>query len=118
MSFSRAFAIGGLIVVVASVCYVATWEVIYFKLWPDFAKKYAAYTIEKAKQSGESQAAIDKTVAEMQKFTEVYQNPLYNAAITFLEPLPVGLVIALVSAGVLRRKRTSSGAPLTAPAAV
>jgi hypothetical protein len=48
----------------------------------------------------------------------MYQNPVYNAAITFLEPLPVGLVIALVSAGVLRRKRTGSGAPLAAPAAV
>jgi hypothetical protein len=118
VSFGRAFAVGGLIVVVASVCYVATWEVIYFKLSPDFSKKYAAYTIEKAKQSGESQAALDKTVAEMQKFTAMYQNPVYNAAITFLEPLPFGLVFALVSAGVLRRKRTGSGAPLAAPAAV
>jgi hypothetical protein len=118
VSFGRAFAVGGLIVIVASACYAATWEVIYFKLSPDFSKKYAAYTIEKAKQSGESQAALDKTVAEMQKFTAMYQNPVYNAAITFLEPLPVGLVFALVSAGVLRRKRTGSGAPLAAPAAV
>jgi hypothetical protein len=116
VSFGRAFAVGGLIVVVASVCYVATWEVIYFKLSPDFSKKYAAYTIEKAKQSGESQTTIDKTIAEMQKVSELYQNPVYNAAITFLEPLPVGLVIALVSAGVLRRKRAGSRPPLAAPA--
>jgi hypothetical protein len=116
VSFGRAFAIGGLILVVASVCYAATWEVIYFKLSPDFSKKYAAYTIEKAKQSGESQTTIDKTIAEMQKVSELYQNPVYNAAITFLEPLPVGLVIALVSAGVLRRKRAGSRPPLAAPA--
>jgi hypothetical protein len=118
VSFGRAFAVGASIVVVASVCYVATWELIYFKLSPRFAEKYAAYTIEKAKASGATQEAIDKKVAEMQKFTEMYRNPLMNAAITFLEPLPVGLVIALVSAGILRRKRGPSGSPLAASIAV
>ena len=40
----------------------------------------------------------------MAQFKEWYDNPFFNAAITFLEPLPVGLVVTLVSAGVLRRK--------------
>jgi hypothetical protein len=35
----------------------------------------------------------------------MYKNPLYNAAFTFMEPLPVGLIVALVSAGVLSRRR-------------
>ena len=118
VSFGRAFAVGALITAVAGVCYVATWELIYFKLSPDFSKKYAAYAIEKAKEKGASQAAIDKEVAEMQKFEEMYQNPLYNAAVTFVEPLPVGLVIALVSAGILRRKRGASGSTLAASVAV
>jgi hypothetical protein len=39
VSFGRAFAVGALIATVASVCYVATWEVIYFKLAPDFMAK-------------------------------------------------------------------------------
>ena len=34
--FGRAFAVGALIAVVASLCYVATWEVIYYKFAPDF----------------------------------------------------------------------------------
>jgi hypothetical protein len=105
VGFGRAFAVGALIAVVASICYVATWEVIYFKLAPDFGAKYQAHVIEKARAKGESQAAIDKRVADMQKFTELYTNPVINAAITFIEPLPVGLVIALVSAGILRRRR-------------
>jgi hypothetical protein len=104
VSFGRAFAVGALIAVVASICYVATWELIYYKLAPDFAAKYQAYTIEKARTSGESQAAIDKRVADMQRLAELYKNPAINVAITFIEPLPVGLVIALVSAGVLRRR--------------
>jgi hypothetical protein len=104
VSFSRAFGVGALIAVVASVCYVATWELIYYKLAPDFVAKYQAYTIEKARASGESQAAIDKRVADMQRMVELYKNPAINVAITFIEPLPVGLVIALVSAGILRRR--------------
>jgi hypothetical protein len=104
VSFGRAFSVGALIAVVASVCYVATWELIYYKLAPDFVAKYQAYTIEKARASGESQAAIDKQVADMQRFAQLYKNPAINVAITFIEPLPVGLVIALVSAGILRRR--------------
>jgi len=34
----------------------------------------------------------------------LYENPLYNAAITFLEPFPVGVLMTLISAAVLRRK--------------
>jgi len=103
--FGRAFAVGALIAVVASLCYVATWEVIYFKLAPDFTAKYQAHVLEKARADGESDAAIARKQAEMAKFAELYRNPAINAAITFLEPLPVALIVALVSAGGLSRRR-------------
>ena len=64
VGFGRAFAVGALIVAVASVCYVLTWQVIYFKLAPDFGAKYQAHMIDKARASGESQAEIDKKVAK------------------------------------------------------
>jgi hypothetical protein len=105
VSFGRALAVGTLIAVISSLCYVATWEAIYFKFAPDFATKFAAYNIDRAKKSGASPAQVQEKVAEMQKFNERYQNPLFNSAITFLEPLPVGLLIALISAAVLRRRR-------------
>ena len=89
--------------------YVATWQLIYYKIAPDFGAKYQAYVIEEARASGASQAAIDKRVAEMQRFTELYKNPAINVAITFIEPLPVGLIFALVSAGILRRRRQQPG---------
>ncbi|MEX2153868.1 MAG: DUF4199 domain-containing protein [Gemmatimonadaceae bacterium] len=104
VGFGRAFSVGALIVVVASLCYVVTWEVIYFNFAPDFTEKYQAHLIDKARAQGESQAAIDKKVADMEKFAELYKNPAINASLTFLEPLPVGLIIALVSAGILRRR--------------
>jgi hypothetical protein len=103
--FGRAFAVGALIAVVASLCYVATWEVIYFKLTPDFMTKYQAHLLDKARANGENAEAIARKKAEMDKFAELYRNPAINAAITFLEPLPVALIVTLVSAGVLSRRR-------------
>src|SRR3954466_1251339 len=116
--FGRALAIGVLIAAVSSACYVATWEVMYFKFMPDFMDKYSVHELEKARASGASEGQIASRKAEMEKLAVMYRNPLYNAAFTFMEPLPVGLVIALVAAGVLSRRRKSdegaigmSGAP-------
>jgi len=106
--FGRALAVGSLIAVVASLCYVATWEVIYFKLAPDFMTKYQAHVIETARADGESEQAIARRKAEMDDFAALYRNPAINAAITFLEPLPVALIVALVSAGVLSRRRAGA----------
>jgi Protein of unknown function (DUF4199) len=106
ISLGRAMAIGTLITLVASTCYTVTWE-IYFNLSPGFSEKYAAHMVEQARASGASQARIDATAAEGKKFVEMYKNPLINSAMTFIEPLPVGLLIALVSAGILSRRRRS-----------
>ena len=51
-------------------------------------EKYQAHAIEKVKAEGKSQAAIDKQLADMKKFAELYKNPFINSAVTFLEPLP------------------------------
>jgi hypothetical protein len=108
VSFGRALVVGALIAAVASACYVATWEVIYFNFSHDYLAKYQAHQIEKARASGASQAELDTQLADMKKFEQMYQNPAINAAITFVEPLPVGLLIALVSAAVLRKRRGSA----------
>jgi hypothetical protein len=103
--FGRALAVGLLIAAVSSACYVATWEVMYFKFMPDFMEKYAAHEVEKVRASGASEGQIASRKAEMEKFVVMYKNPLYNAALTFMEPLPVGLIISLISAGALSRRR-------------
>ena len=59
----------------------------------------------KARADGETEAQIAKRKADMEKFGKLYKNPAINAAITFLEPLPAALIMALVSAGVLSRRR-------------
>ena len=104
VNFGKAFQVGLLIMLISSACYVATWEVIYFKFMPDFMDKYSAYEIDKAKTSGATEAQIAVKTKEMKDFNEMYKNPLVNIGFTFLEPLPVGLLVVLVSAGTLKRK--------------
>lgn len=111
--FGRAFTVGALIAVVASLCYVVTWEVIYFKISPAFLAKDQTHFIDKARAAGESEDAIAKKKAEMDAFAKLYQNPVINAAITFVEPLPVALVVALVSAGVLSRRKNGAAGRLS-----
>lgn len=110
VTFGRAFKVGLMITAVASVCYVATWELVYYQLAPDFAEKYAAYTVEKARRSGATDAQIAAQTQRMTEFKEMYRNPLVNIALTLLEPLPVGILFTLVTAGVLSRKRRATGA--------
>lgn len=110
LSFGGAVGVGLLIVLVASVCYVATWELIYYQIAPDFADKYAAFAIEKARLSGASESEVAATAAKMAEFKEMYRNPLVNIAFTFLEPLPIGVLSALVSAALLRRPRRQGAA--------
>jgi hypothetical protein len=106
IGFGRAFGTGMLITLVAGACYVATWEFVQYKFVPDFADKYAAHEIDKARREGATEAEIAAKSAEMAEFKEMYKNPLISIAFTFLEPLPVGLLFSLLSAAVHSRKRT------------
>ena len=94
---------------ISCVCYVVTWEIIYFKLAPGFADQYSAYAIDKVRKSGASQEKIDETARQMQMFKKMYDRPLVNAAITFVEPFPIGLLVTLISAAVLRSKGNAPG---------
>ena len=104
ISFGRAFACGILIALITTVCYVVTWEIIYFNFIPHFMDNYFAAQIHKVQTSGLDPATIAGRVAAIQRSEQSYHNPLINAAYTFIEPLPVGLIISLVSAALLRRR--------------
>lgn len=105
VTFGRAFKVGLLITLVTTACYVVTWEVIFYQFAPDFGDKYAAYAIEKAKTSGASEAQVAERTKQMMEFKEMYRNPVINIALTLLEPLPLGLVFTLVTAGIVSRRR-------------
>jgi hypothetical protein len=105
ITFGRAFTVGILITLISCAFYVLTWEIVYFKIMPDFGQKFAAYAIEQVKASGASQQAIDAKAVEMAAFVKSYNNPLVNMAYTFIEPFPVGLILTVISAAILRKKR-------------
>src|SRR5271163_4764811 len=114
ISFGRAFACGILITLITCVCYVATWEILYFNFIPHFMDSYFAAQVHKVQSSGLDPATAAAQVAAIQHSQQLYQNPFVNMAYTFIEPLPVGLIITLVSAAILRRKAPVE--PSAAPA--
>jgi hypothetical protein len=116
ISFRRAFACGVLITLITTVCYVATWEVIYFNFIPHFMDSYFAAQIHKVQSSGLDPVTTAAKVADIQHSQQLYQNPFVNMAYTFMEPLPVGIIITLISAAVLRRKAPVE--PTAVPAAI
>jgi hypothetical protein len=111
ISFGRAFACGILITLITTVCYVAMWEILYFNFMPHFMDSYFAAQIHKVQSSGLDPAATAAQVAAIQRSQQLYQNPFVNMAYTFMEPLPVGLIITLISAAILRRKATVEPSP-------
>ena len=104
ISFGKAFKIGILIVLIASTMYVIAWLIDYFFFIPDFAEKLSANMLAELKASGASQPEIDKQTKEMAKFVTMYKNPLFNAMMTYVEILPVGLIVTLISSLILKRK--------------
>ena len=104
ISFGKAFKIGIMIVLIASSIYVVAWLIDYFFFIPDFMEKYATHTLNELKASGASQAEIDKQTKEMADFGRMYKNPFFNAMMTYVEILPVGLIVTLISSLILKRK--------------
>lgn len=112
ISFGKAFKIGIAITLIASTIYVLAWLVDYFFFIPDFMAKYSAHMLDELKASGASAAEIEKQTKEMESFGKMYQNPFFNALMTYAEILPVGLVVTIISALVLKRK-TADGSTQT-----
>jgi hypothetical protein len=116
ISFGRAFACGILITLISSVCYVVMWEVLYFNFMPHFMDGYFAAQIHKLQSAGLEAATTAARVAAIQHSQQLYQNPFVNMAYTLMEPLPVGLLITLLSAALLRRKAATSSDSSADPA--
>jgi len=107
ITFGRAFAVGILITLISCVCYVVAWEILYYNFMPDFADKYGAHILAKAKAAGATAEAIQAKMDEVKQLKRILDNPFLNAAATFIEPFPVGLIITLISALILRKRNKS-----------
>src|SRR5437773_2638533 len=99
ITFGRAFAVGILITLISSVLYVVAWEIMYFGV-PRFGERFMTMCVAHIKNSGASPEAIQTELNQL----KYLNNPFINAAMTFTEPFPVGLIITLISALILRKK--------------
>jgi Protein of unknown function (DUF4199) len=104
ITFAMGFGVGICITLISCAFYVGTWEVLSRTVFQDFMDKYSAAMIVKAQASGASAQVVQAKIAEIQHMKEMYANPLYRMMMTFIEPFPIGLLITLISAAVLRKK--------------
>jgi hypothetical protein len=105
ISFGQAFILGFMISLVASTLYVMTWAVEYHFFLPDFMDKYSAMQIKQLQESGVSGAKLDESIKSIETASYNYKhNPFFFAMYTYMEILPVGIIITLISSLILKRK--------------
>lgn len=105
ITFGKAVQVGILITLVASVLYIAGW-LLYYHLGSgqEMMDSYLDYQIDGVRNSGQSEAVIAQEIEKMEGFMELYQNPIVMIGMTFMEIFPVGLIITLIAAALLKRK--------------
>jgi hypothetical protein len=111
ISFAKALKLALGITLIASTIYVAVWLVEFYVFIPDFMDKYTAAHIQQLKSSGLSPADLQKQVTAMESMRDVYDhNPLVVVLYTYMEIVPVGIIISLLTALLLKRKHRPSPA--------
>lgn len=104
ISFGKAFRIGLFIALIASTMYVITWGALYNYAFPDFMEHYTEFMMKDAKASL-SGIELDKKVAELNEYKEMYKSPIGFTLMTYVEILPVGLLVSLIAALVLWKRK-------------
>lgn len=104
VSFGKAFMIGLYISLITTAMYTIGWTIDYHWFVPDFMDQYTLHVLNAAKADGASPQEITEKVAEMAKYKELYKNPAFFVFATAMEIFPVGIVVSLISALILKRK--------------
>lgn len=103
IKFGKAFLVGFYIALVASAIYVGSWEVYIQTSGEDWIENYQASLIEDMHEQGATEEEITAQKEELAYYADMYKNPLLRILITLSEILPVGLLISLISAALLRK---------------
>lgn len=104
ITFGKALKMGLLIALIGSTMYVITWAMVYHNFMPDFMDRYTAQAIEQAKKTS-TQAQLQQLTQDMAAQKEQYKNPVFFTLFTYMEILPVGILVSLITALVLKRKK-------------
>jgi hypothetical protein len=104
LTFGQGMAVGLLITLVSTACYVAAFHLVYFRFVPDFGERFAACMIERARAAGSAPHEIDEVAKQAETVKRLYDHPATNAALTFAMSFPIGLAATAVSAAILRKR--------------
>ena len=104
ITFGNGLKVGLLITLIAALVYATSWEITYRNMKGDFLKMMNEKSVEKMKAEGASEASLAESKKTMDGFAEMYKNPIIRFAITIMEIAPVGILISLLSAALLRKK--------------
>jgi len=105
IGFWPAFGMGIGIAFVAGLFYVLAWEIGQALSGGDFARTYSDAIIAQQRAAGASAEALARSTAEMAEFRKSYANPLFRLPMTFIEIFPVGVLVSVVAAALLRNSR-------------
>lgn len=103
INFNMGFRVGILITLIASVFYTIGWMIYFNFIDNSFVEKYSAYYIEKLNASGKPALEIETEITKFKENMVNYQNPAVMIMYTFLEVFPIGLVITVLCAFLMRR---------------
>ena len=106
ITFGKAFKVGAAIAFVASTVYVLVWLVDYYVFVPDFMDRYVEYLVRQAKSEGLTAAQLQTRMKDMENMREMYRNPFFVVLITYLEVLPLGLIISVLASLILRKRKS------------
>ena len=105
IKFMPALGVGLGISAVASLGWVIAWEISLAVTKFDFVTAYYGAMIEQAQADGATAEKIAQMRTEQEGFASMYSNPVIRMGITFVEMFPIGVVISLISAALLRNSR-------------
>jgi hypothetical protein len=108
ISFVQACKVGIMIALLASFMYATTWEIYYRTTASDYMEKYTEHYLEKMETEGASTEEINSMRVEMEDFSELYKNFFVRFGMTLIEILPVGVLLVLLSAAILKSRKNLS----------
>jgi len=104
LTFGQGMKVGLLITLVAGLLYAISWEISYNTMSYNFTEEYEKYYFEKMKGEDVSETTLKEATEKVESFKALYKNPLIRFGMTLAEILPVGILITLISAIILRKK--------------
>ncbi|MEP2668058.1 MAG: DUF4199 domain-containing protein [Cyclobacteriaceae bacterium] len=106
LSFGKGFQVGILIAAIAALIYASGWEIYLSTSSRDFMEQYTVQYLEQMEKDGATEDELASMKAEMNNMAEMYKNPAIRFGMTLMEIIPVGLIITLLSAFLLKRNKS------------